>query len=104
MYAIYGVTFTINKNPSHVSINLPLTWILWVIEIAIYNPLNTGSFRPLKICETVVNRAREFPVENAPTCRLLLGETAAEIEGKHQRPDQGGAPVRWRSRSLIFVL
>ena len=26
---INGVTFTINKNPSHVSINLPYDWILW---------------------------------------------------------------------------
>ena len=32
MYAIYGVTFTINKNPSHVSINLPYDWILWVMK------------------------------------------------------------------------
>ena len=26
MYAIYGLPFTINRNPSHVSINLPLTY------------------------------------------------------------------------------
>ena len=34
MYAKLMLTFTINKNPSHVSINLPLTYLdpIWVIN------------------------------------------------------------------------
>ena len=68
-YAIYGLPFTINKNPSHVSIYITYDWILWGWSIWISDLVNGHNLFP---------RIQNSLIENLVECRrsMLMLESA----------------------------